>query len=146
VYNQPVNVFTGEYFGYPEMNFVDCTITEKTGALELDAGFFKAPVTNDYMKQNLKIGPCTMGIRPEHIRISEQPVKRGIETAGSLMLTEVIGSDTIVHVEMNGQGTLEVFTPGIYRKDIGEKIYLSFDLKLIYLFDKESGRLIGRGA
>jgi ABC-type sugar transport system ATPase subunit len=145
VYNQPVNVFTGEYFGYPEMNFVDCTVTEKDGALELDAGFFKALVTNDYMKKNLKIGPCSMGIRPEHIRISEQPANMGIESKGSLMLTEVIGSDTIVHVEMDGSSTLEVFTPGIYRKDIGEQIYLSFDLELIYLFEKDTGQLIGRG-
>lgn len=145
VFNQPVDIFTGGYFGYPEMNFVDCIVTEKNGVLEIDAGFFKAPVKNEYMKKNLTIGNYSLGIRPEHIKISEEPLKEGVENRGKLILTEVIGSDTIVHVDM-GNCTMEIFTPGIYRKDIAEQIFISFDLKLVYLFDKESGQLIGRGA
>lgn len=145
VYNQPVDIFTGGYFGYPEMNFVDCIVSEKKGELELDAGFFKAPVNNEYMKRNLKIGKYTMGLRPEHIQISEEPLTKGVTGKGSLILTEVIGSDTIVHIDM-GNCSLEVFTPGIFRKEMATQIFLSFNLELIYLFDKDSGQLIGRGA
>jgi len=144
VYNRPVDDFTGGYFGYPEMNFIDCIVSEKEGELEIDAGFFKAPVKNEYMKRNLKIGNYLLGLRPEHVQISDDPPKRGGAGKGSLLLTEVIGSDTIVHVD-TGNCTLEVFTPGIYRKEIAKQIFLGFDLELIYLFDKESGQLIGRG-
>ena len=144
VYNQPVDFFTGGYFGYPEMNFVDCKVIEKNGKLELDAGFFSTPIKNEYMKADLKIGNYLLGLRPEHIQISEEARKKELGSKGSLMLTEVIGSDTIVHVDM-GQCKLEVFTPGIYRQDIGKEVLLTFNPKILYLFDKGSGQLIGRG-
>lgn len=144
VYNQPLDVFTGRYFGYPEMNILDCVITEKNGGLEINADLISFSLSSKYVKNHLRIGRYLLGIRPENIKISEEGKKEGIESRGELMLTEVIGSDTIVQVAV-GENILKMFVPRIYREDIGKQIYINFDPQLIYLFDKETGKLIGRG-
>ncbi len=143
VYNQPVDAFTGAYFGYPEMNFFDGAVAEKNGGLVLDAGFYRAPLSKE--KQSLAPGSYLVGLRPEHIRVMEERTENGVVLSGKLLLTEVIGSDTIVHIDV-GDKTLEVFTPGIYRQAMGKELSVSFDPQALYLFEKESGRLIGRGA
>jgi inositol-phosphate transport system ATP-binding protein len=145
VYNKPVDVFTGGYFGYPEMNFLDCSISEKNGKYVLDADFFHMPVKQESLVKKLKPGPCVVGLRPEHVKlVDEGPGESGAH-AGRVFLTEVIGSDTIVHIEV-GKHTLEVFTPGIYRETIGKQVHIGFDPQLLYMFDKETGQFIGRGA
>jgi ABC-type sugar transport system ATPase subunit len=146
VYDTPVDVFTGRYFGYPEMNIIECNMIENNGSFVLDAGFFKAPIKNKELNEKIKRGGYLMGLRPEHIKIKEGRQEGEVECEGTLMLTEVIGSDTVVHIEM-GKNTIEVFTPGIYRQPIGKKMCITFDPRKLYLFESEekSGRLLGRG-
>jgi ABC-type sugar transport system ATPase subunit len=145
VYNKPVDVFTGRYFGYPEMNFLDCSITEKNGTFVLDADFFHMPVKQESLVKKMKPGPCVVGLRPEHVKLTEERSGAGEAHSARVFLTEVIGSDTIVHVEV-GKHTMEVFTPGIYRESIGKQVNISFDTQLLYLFEKDTGHFIGRGA
>jgi ABC-type sugar transport system ATPase subunit len=146
VYEQPVDVFTGRYFGYPEMNILECSIVEHNGSLVLDGDFFQAPIANKSLAERLKSSKYLMGLRPEHIKIEEKRRGNELECEGKLMLTEVIGSDTVVHIEM-GKSTIEVFTPGIYRQPIGIPIRITFDPQKLYLFESEekSGTLLGRG-
>ena len=152
VYNQPIDTFTGAYFGHPEMNLVECDVTQKNGRLTLESNLLEMPIGSGSLQEKLKAGKYSMGIRPEHLRISENgrasgPLNGCTEEStcsGTILLTEVVGSDTIVHVNA-AEETVEVFTPGIYRQDVGKGVYVSFDPRKIYLFDKESGKLIGRG-
>jgi ABC-type sugar transport system ATPase subunit len=152
VYNNPYNTFSGSYFGYPEMNLMDCRVTQKNGGLILESGLLQLSLKGSVLKDKLTIGTYTLGVRPEHIRISDNGKPTGelngcdehSVCSGTIVLTEVVGSDTIVHVRVADQ-TVEVFTPGIYRREVGETIYVDVDLRQIYVFDKESGELIGRG-
>ncbi len=153
VYNHPIDLFTGAYFGHPEMNLVQCDITQKNGDVRLVSSLLEMPIHNEKLKTQLKTGRYSMGIRPEHVRMSQDgrangPVDGRAEEAcraGKILLTEVVGSDTIVHISV-GEDTIEVFTPGICREDVDTGTYVSFDPRKIYLFDNETGRLIGRGA
>jgi len=152
VYNYPADTFTGSYFGHPEMNLVECDITQKNGRLTLESNLLVMPIRSDRLMANLKTGRYSLGIRPEHIKLCESghpsgPVNGCTEhsmCSGKILLTEVVGSDTIVHINA-AEETIEVFTPGIYRQDVGKDVFVSFDPRKIYLFDKESGQLIGRG-
>ena len=152
VYNHPVDTFTGSYFGHPEMNLVECEIRQKGGGPTLESRILEMPILNPRLSAELKSGSYTLGIRPEHLKLCEDvqpsgPVNGRSEEsicAGKILLTEVVGSDTIVHVTA-GEENLEILTPGIYRQDVGKDVCISFDPRKIYLFDRQSGQLIGRG-
>ena len=152
-YNAPVDAFTGAYFGYPEMNLLDCVVAERNDGLSLQSSVLQMPIVVDALRGKLKARSYSLGVRPEHLKIHAQgapsgPVDgRGQEPMleGKILLTEVVGSDTIVHVAI-GADAIEVFTPGIYREDVGKRVYVSFDPRKIYLFDKDGGQFVGRGA
>jgi multiple sugar transport system ATP-binding protein len=145
VYNSPADVFTGEYFGYPEMNLIDCTVTTDNGQLRIDTESFRIPLRKERIQTDVPTGNYVMGLRPEHISIMEEPKGNGVLISGRMLLTEVIGSDTIVHIDL-GKHTINSFVPGIYRNVSEKQIYISFSPQAIYLFDKESGSLVARGA
>jgi ABC-type sugar transport system ATPase subunit len=144
VYEYPADVFTGSYFGYPEMNLIDCVVAEKNGELYIDAESFTIPVkAHGSDERKIPPGNYLLGIRPEHIHIGE---KRGgsIAIPGKMMLTEVIGSDTIVHIAI-GKHTIQSFVPGIYRSVSDKELTIGFKLEDIYLFQKETAILETRG-
>ncbi len=145
VYNSPVNVFTGEYFGYPEMNLIACTITGQNGDLQISTDSFQIPFKKVFAGKNIPPGNYIIGLRPEHVSISETKPDAGVFIAGQMLLTEVIGSDTIVHIDL-GKNTIESFVPGIYRNVTDKQIYISFNPGAAYLFEKDSGSFVARGA
>ena len=152
-YNRPVDAFTGAYFGHPEMNLVDCVVHERDGLLVLESDVLTMPVLSDALRSRLTAGPYSLGVRPEHLEVHAEAVPSGPVDGrsqesvmeGKILLTEVVGSDTIVHVTIGGEA-MEVFTPGIYREDVGKSVYVSFDPRKIYLFEKTDGQFLGRGA
>ncbi|MBW2059078.1 MAG: ABC transporter ATP-binding protein [Deltaproteobacteria bacterium] len=145
VYEYPVDVFTGSYFGYPEMNLIDCTVTEKDdGRPTIDTGAFAIPIENtEGGSKAIKPGDYVLGLRPENIRIGNKP-EGPIAVRGKMILTEVIGSDTIVHIAV-GPHTIHAFVPGIYRSASDQDLYVGFEPKDVYLFDREKGTLETRG-
>lgn len=144
VYRYPVDVFTGEYFGYPEMNLIDCVVVRRNGELHIDVDFFQIPLRKDATEKEIPPGNYILGLRPENLLISDEPQEKGASIPGQMLLTEVIGSDTIVHVDL-GKHTIESFVPGIYRGVSDRKIHVSFEPSAVYLFDKETGKFVTRG-
>lgn len=144
VYEYPADVFTGSYFGYPEMNLIDCVVAKRNGQLCIDADSFTVPIGDvGSGKKSIVPGTYIIGLRPENIRISDKP-EGNIAIQGKMILTEVIGSDTIVHIAL-GQHTIHSFVPGIYRSVSDQELYIGFEPEDIYLFDKERGTLETRG-
>jgi ABC-type sugar transport system ATPase subunit len=152
-YDRPVNMFAGAYFGHPEMNLLDCDVSPRNGGFALQCSVLEMPLLAEGLQGKLKAGKYALGVRPEHLKIQLQgpcsgPVDGRTQEArleGKILLTEVVGSDTIVHVSV-GSDAIEVFTPGIYREDVGKSVFVSFDPRKIYLFDKAGGQFVGRGA
>jgi multiple sugar transport system ATP-binding protein len=144
IYNSPVDVFTGEYFGYPEMNLIDCTIAGENGDLHLRTDSFQIPLKKAFAEKTIPPGNYRLGIRPEHIGISETKSDAGISVTGQMLLTEVIGSDTIVHIDL-GKNTIQSFLPGIYRNVNDKQIFIGFNPGSIYLFEQDSGCFVARG-
>jgi len=151
-YNRPVDVFTGAYFGHPEMNLLDCDVDERDGHFNLESSVLRMPILGDGLRSKLKAGSYSLGVRPEHLKLHAEGAPSGPVDGrsqepmleGKILLTEVVGSDTIVHVAV-GSDAIQVFTPGIYREDVGKSVCVSFDPRKIYLFDKSSGQFMGRG-
>lgn len=141
-YNHPATVFAGTYLGYPPMNVIKCGMVEREEKLLLDAGSFTLDVTalKDKLKSSAK--EVVLGIRPEHLNISEEPLE-GMDASfeAKIMVGEVIGSDTIVHLKAE-KHPLKAFIPEIYRAKLGMTIWISFNLSDIHIFDGKTSKIM----
>ncbi|MFQ6067090.1 MAG: ABC transporter ATP-binding protein [bacterium] len=141
-YNHPATVFVGTYLGYPAMNVIKCGLVEKEEKLLLNARSFTLDVTalKDELKSSAK--EVVLGIRPEHISISEEPLE-GMDASleAKIVVGEVIGSDTIVHLRL-GEHLLKAFVPEIYRAGLGKTLWISFNLSDVHLFDGVTSKII----
>ena len=96
LYHHPANVFVAGFIGSPRMNLVE-------GA---DAA---------------ALGAKTIGVRPEHVEISMASGK----WKGRVSVTERLGSDTFLHVAVDGLASMTVRAGGDVMANHGDTIYLT---------------------
>lgn len=108
LYRTPSNVFVAGFIGSPQMNFVRGAEAEKRGAK-------------------------TIGVRPEHILASHSAG----DWAGTAIIAEHLGSDTILHVAVEGIGTIKARVEGEFALQHGQRAYLTPDPSKIHRFDNE---------
>ena len=106
LYRNPANLFVAGFIGSPKMNF----ITGTPAAAHQSA---------------------TIGIRPEHLKVS----KTKGEWKGTVGVVEHLGSDTLLHVEVEALGTLTARTDGEVDLRHGDVVHLSPDPKKLHRFD-----------
>ncbi len=80
-----------------------------------------------------------VGIRPEDIAISTEPVPEGVEFSAYSILPS--GADSTI-VARRGAIELTIRVMGISKIKMDEKIWLKFDPESLNLYDKQSGNLI----
>lgn len=107
LYKTPANRFVAGFIGSPKMNFLE-------GAA---AGKYQAEA---------------IGVRPEHVRISRDAG----EWQGKVGVAEHLGSDTFLHVHVDGVGLQTVRTGGENDYHPGEQVWLSPEPGRIYRFDR----------
>ena len=114
LYKTPKNLFVAGFIGSPKMNLIE-----------------GAPAA--------KYSAKTIGIRPEHMNIST--------TAGDWKATvgvaEHLGSDTFLHVQADGVGTLTVRADGELGVRHGDTIYLTPDQAKLHRFGPD-GKAMAR--
>jgi multiple sugar transport system ATP-binding protein len=106
LYKSPANKFVAGFIGSPKMNFLGGAAAEKYRA-------------------------DTVGVRPEHLRISRDAG----EWAGRVGVAEHLGSDTFLHVHVDGAGLQTVRTEGENSYNPGDQVWLTPDPSRIYRFD-----------
>ncbi|WEZ82814.1 ABC transporter ATP-binding protein [Rhizobium sp. 32-5/1] len=106
LYNKPDNLFVAGFIGSPRMNFASGEI----------AAPFNAP---------------TIGFRPEHTKLS----KESGSWAGVVGVAEHLGSDTFLHVHVDGIGMVTVRTGGDVPVNHGDKVFLTPDAERVHRFD-----------
>ena len=94
------------------------------------AGFIGSPKMN-FVEND------TIGIRPEHIEISD---KKG-DWQGKVLLSEHLGSDTFLHVDAGTRGRLTVRASGENTFKPGTTVWMTPDKSRMHYFDKD-GRTI----
>ncbi|MDP3314784.1 MAG: ABC transporter ATP-binding protein [Devosia sp.] len=106
LYKAPANKFVAGFIGSPKMNFFE-------GAA---AGKYQA---------------ASVGVRPEHMRISRDAG----DWQGRVGVAEHLGSDTFLHVHVEGAGLQTVRTEGENNFNPGDEVWLTPDPVRIYRFD-----------
>ena len=106
LYRAPRNRFVAGFIGSPKMNFI-----EGAEAAKYDAH--------------------AIGIRPEHLDISpDTGMWKGV-----VGVSEHLGSDTFMHVEVDGIGTLNVRASGEVEVHHGDTVYLTPQAANMHRFD-----------
>ena len=114
LYHTPKNKFVAGFIGSPKMNLIE-GIEEK------------------------KLNASTIGIRPEHIKMSKT---EGL-WKGTVGVAEHLGSDTFIHI--HNTGLLEMMTvriSGDVQVKHGEAIYLTPEKNKIHCFDAVGDRIL----
>ncbi|WP_170410112.1 ABC transporter ATP-binding protein [Ruegeria atlantica] len=113
LYRTPRNLFVAGFIGSPKMNFIEGAEAEKHGAQ-------------------------TIGIRPEHIAVSETEGK----WSGVVSVSEHLGSDTFFHVQNTGLAeTITVRADGEVGFRHGDRIHMTPRADVIHRFDAKGLRI-----
>ena len=106
LYSSPRNLFVAGFIGSPKMNLIE----------------------GDYARsKNAK----TVGIRPEHLVLSHEG---GLWT-GKVTVAEHLGSDTFLHVEVEGIGQINARADGEFGARHGDRIFLTPTETKLHRFD-----------
>ena len=108
LYRAPRNLFVASFIGSPQMNLIQGAEAEKRGAK-------------------------TIGVRPEHIRASHDVG----DWVGTVSIAEHLGSDTILHVFIDGIGMVKARVEGEFGLRHGQKACLTPDPTKIHRFDAD---------
>jgi multiple sugar transport system ATP-binding protein len=131
IYHYPANLFVADFIGNPKVNLLDGVVSGKNS---VDFGNFKISV-----ETGNATGKVVVGIRPEDIAISAQPVPEAAEFSAYSVLPS--GADSTI-IARQGEEELTIKVMGITKIKMDEKIWLSFDPQTLNLYDKASGNLI----
>ncbi|PGD97820.1 glycerol-3-phosphate ABC transporter ATP-binding protein [Bacillus wiedmannii] len=132
IYNEPANEFVASFIGSPSMNINDGEMDKEKGVLHI--GQLQIPLSNGLLKQ-LPEGTIRIGMRPEHIALSEE----GQEV--TLQSVEVLGNESILNFAVNGI-TWSAKVIGQLLLNKGDKVKLLFSQdKLCFFHQNTNERL-----
>ncbi|MBB4266599.1 ABC transporter ATP-binding protein [Roseospira visakhapatnamensis] len=107
LYRRPANLFVAGFIGSPRMNFING-------------------------REAAKLGAEVIGVRPEHITLSPD----GGTWRGEVGVAEHLGSDTFLHIKVDGVGQITARAPGEVDLRHGETISLTPEPGKMHLFGK----------
>ncbi|MCR6671631.1 ABC transporter ATP-binding protein [Devosia ginsengisoli] len=108
LYKKPANRFVAGFIGSPKMNFIDGPEAAKHNA-------------------------HSIGVRPEHFTLATSATSGAWK--GKVGVAEQLGSDTFLHVHVEGLGLMTIRTDGDQTFSHGDDVYLTPDPTRIYRFD-----------
>ncbi|MBW4597107.1 MAG: sn-glycerol-3-phosphate ABC transporter ATP-binding protein UgpC [Brasilonema angustatum HA4187-MV1] len=138
LYHHPNNLFVAGFIGSPKMNFLSVTVTavNDSGATVKLPG--EATVTIPVKPERLSVGDrATVGIRPEHLRFTENYAT----VNGEVLVVERLGGETYLYVKIAGGDTLVVQTDGDNSNYTGDRVPISINGNFCHLFDQQGAAI-----
>ncbi len=134
LYHVPANLFVAGFLGAPSMNFIHVSVDNADAVSARVSG----PALN-----GLGVGnggrrfasgqKATLGIRPQYLR----PVEAGSGLLnGTVVLTERLGSETVVDVRLNSGDKIIAALPEDTILESGDAVCFDFDPAQAHLFDE----------
>jgi multiple sugar transport system ATP-binding protein len=132
IYDQPATMFVASFIGSPPMNLVPFEGRLRRGdrAIHLRGACIAVP---EVLEDGAE-GPFVLGIRPEHVVLSDAAALRG-----RVFSAEYLGTTQIVTVEIE-RGRVKARLPACVPVRPGETVGLEFHPQRLALFDAATGR------
>ena len=134
IYDRPRSMFVADFIGSPPMNFLRFRDALAPGADAVHLG--AAPIRIPAAREARKEGDLVLGVRPEHLRFSDDSPVRG-----EVFSAEYLGTTQIVTVT-TAHGTIRARLPSDLRIGPGERVGLTFRPDRLSLFDAATGQAI----
>ena len=143
IYNDPANKFVAGFIGSPAMNFLDVTfdgskiiIASEENQLALELSKEQIDMLKEQGYEGKEI---ILGVRPERIALVDKKEKNCIPV--QCKFTELLGYDSIVHIDVLGQSILFKCDS---EKDIkiDDELIIGLDNNSFCFFDKETNNRI----
>jgi multiple sugar transport system ATP-binding protein len=138
LFKTPVNKFVAGFLGSPPMNFIDGTLSETHGQLEVSGEGYCFPLpgtVRDRLKTRSQRG-VIVGIRPSAFSVSPDE-EEAVRLELPVVLPEYIGSQSIIVSRLGGrQIQIEVSSDTPLGQD--ERLAFALDPNRIYLFDPQT--------
>ncbi|WEX87813.1 ABC transporter ATP-binding protein [Sinorhizobium garamanticum] len=134
IYNRPASMYVADFIGSPPMNFMrfHSGLKRGTRSIFLDAVEVAVPEVGE----DVAPGEMALGVRPEHIRFSDQSPIRG-----AVYGSEYHGTNQIIAVE-TAAGIVKARVSADRSFRLGETVGLEFNPAKLAVFDCISGRAI----
>ncbi|CAK6715579.1 glycerol-3-phosphate transporter subunit; ATP-binding component of ABC superfamily [Vibrio harveyi] len=132
IYDNPASLFVATFIGSPSMNILDGNVSVDG----ITIGDALLPVST----ANLALGEIKLGLRPEHLQISQDNPRLQVEVE----LIESLGADLLLycHTEGGDSQKLVVRVEGHTPIQIGDKLGLDIKPKHVHLFDANTEKRI----
>jgi multiple sugar transport system ATP-binding protein len=134
LYARPRNQFVAGFLGTPQMNFLEgkvrgVTPEGMTIALNAQGSEIRAAAEAG----GSPIGSTvTIGIRPEHLVLADK-----CAINGNVVATEMLGSETIVFVQLESGEAVTASIRGIRGLSPGASVGLAVDSRYVHVFDEQ---------
>jgi len=136
IYDNPNDRFGGWFLGNPGMNFIDIDVTGGGDSAALGAPLFARPVRAAGLNGGKRVA---VGIRPEHILVSREPMRSAVP-ARIVHESIVVGGQHLLTLQVGDQRfKAKVVSDSSYTID--DTVWVEFPLGRITLFSPDGNRL-----
>jgi multiple sugar transport system ATP-binding protein len=140
LYHQPANLFVAGFIGSPKMNLIKTRVTDAGGGLtrvELPGG---SEIGVPSQGARLQKGqPVVLGVRPEHLSIGNSVDG---QIPGRVRLTEHLGAETILYVDVPDSEPIVVRSGGLTRQRADEPVKIGVSAMSCHIFAPEGEALV----
>ncbi len=133
IYDKPATLFVADFIGSPAMNFLRFHGSVEGGATQVRMHRHDLGVPE--MREPFD-GDMVFGVRPEHVRLSDEAAYRA-----EVLAVEYLGTTQIVTLK-GEDGNLKARISSDQSVREGEPVGLTFDARTVTLFDAQSGRAL----
>ena len=133
IYDKPATMFVADFIGSPSMNFLKFHGGVEIGATSVE--LHHAQLGVPALRQAFT-GDMVFGVRPEHVKLSDDAGYRG-----EILATEYLGTTQVLTLATHN-GEIKARIPADTVVRTGETVGLEFNPATVTLFDNQSGRAI----
>ena len=134
IYDFPATMFVADFIGSPPMNFLRFDEQVRAGSRTVRLSGVEVPVPQT--REATSGARAALGVRPEHVRLSDDGAYRG-----DVIAVEYLGTTQIVTLD-TPNGDLKARIASSDPVKVGERVGLSFVTQTLSLFDAETGRAL----
>jgi len=140
-FHNPVNITAAKHYSIPPINIVEGVMTSKDGKKVLEVpGLFTYDLPDQILKTDIR--ECLVGIYPHSLKLTPEEGEN-IEVTGTLILQEIQGSDMLLTIK-SADNLITAYIPYVKPMELDTQVTLYVKPRNIYLFDKETGKLVSR--
>jgi multiple sugar transport system ATP-binding protein len=134
IYDRPATLFVADFIGSPPMNLLAFTGSLQPGrpTICIDGADIAIPAPRETVASR----ELVLGVRPEHVRLSDAAALRG-----EVFAVEYLGTTQIVTIT-TAHGLVKARLPSTTKVAVGEHVGLAFRADRLSVFEAASGRAV----